>query len=76
MLGLEDSEANTQVGIIVQSLTGLSKLLPFLSSNQYASIFITIAVRIKPFFEKVSVIMQIHCQPGSFYINKYWFLQL
>lgn len=70
MTGLEDSEANTQVGIIVQSLTGLLKLLPFLSNDQYASVFITIAVRIKPFFEKVSVIMHIHFQPRSFYINE------
>lgn len=53
MMGLEDSEASTQLGIIIQSLTGLSKLLPFLTNDQYASIFISIAIRIKPFFEKV-----------------------
>jgi hypothetical protein len=53
--GFEDSEATTQTGIVVESLRGLSKLLPFLTSGQYASICISIAIRIKPFFEKVGL---------------------
>ncbi len=51
--GLDDNEAAVRPGIIIQSLMGLSKLLPFLNDERYASIFGSLAVRIKAFFEKV-----------------------
>lgn len=53
--GLDDNEASTQPGIVIQSLLGLSKLLPFLNDERYASILVSLAIRIKQFFEKVSI---------------------
>lgn len=56
MQGLDDSEAFAQPGIIIQSLTGLSKMLPFLNNEKYESVCTSMAIRIKPFFEKVKII--------------------
>lgn len=43
---------------MIQSLLGLSKLLPFLNDERYTSILVSLAIRIKQFFERVS---NFHC---------------
>ena len=53
MKGLDDDQAAVQHGIILQSLLGLSKLLSSLKNDYPASLFISIALGMKPFFEKV-----------------------
>lgn len=53
MQGLDDTQALVQHGIILQSLIGLSKLLSSLKNDYPDDIFISIAIGMKPFFEKV-----------------------
>ncbi|XKL60693.1 hypothetical protein PGB90_007750 [Kerria lacca] len=65
MQGLDDSEAFAQPGIIIQSLTGLSKMLPFLNNEKYESVCTSMAIRIKPFFEKEDI--EIRCLSLKFF---------
>lgn len=53
--GLEDDDASIYTGITLEALNGLSKLIPLLTNNIFSITYVSIAIRIKPYFEKEDV---------------------
>lgn len=59
MQGLDDHDASSHSDIALQAMIGLSQVLPTIQQSYIRDIQVAVALRVKPFFEKVSFILLI-----------------